>query len=80
MDTKLTLKLNKSIIERAKKYANEKNTSLSKMIENYLQALTSNKDAEIDISPLVESLTGVIKAPSEDLKKEYTEFLTNKYK
>jgi len=80
MDTKLTLKLNKSIIERAKKYANEKNTSLSKMIENYLQALTNNKDAEIEISPLVESLTGVIKASSEDLKNDYAEFLTNKYK
>ncbi|MCB2220609.1 MAG: hypothetical protein KQI35_09455 [Bacteroidetes bacterium] len=80
MDTKLTLKLNKSIIERAKQYANEQNISLSKMIENYLQALTNKKDDENEISPLVESLTGVIKASSEDLKKDYSNFLTNKYK
>ena len=80
MDTKLTLKLNKSIIVKAKKYASEKNTSLSKMIENYLQALTDKKEDENKISPLVESITGVIKAPSKDLKKDYSDFLTNKYK
>ncbi len=80
MDTKLTLKLNKSIIERAKQYASEKNTSLSKMIENYLLALTNIKEDENKISPLVESLTGVIEASSVDINKDYADFLTNKYK
>lgn len=36
MDTKLTLKLDNSIIQQAKSYAKEKNTSLSKLIESYL--------------------------------------------
>jgi len=80
MDTKLTIKLNKLIIERAKKYASERNISLSRMIENYLRTITSKNDEETKISPLVESLTGVIKEPDTDYKREYSDFLTKKYK
>ena len=43
MDTKLTLKLNQEIIEKAKIYASEKKLSLSRLIENYLNSLTSEK-------------------------------------
>ena len=80
MDTKLTLKLDKSIIDKAKEYAKGKNISLSKMIENYLQALTNKQSKEIEISPLVESLTGVISPQEEDYKKDYTNYLSEKYK
>ena len=80
MDSKLTLKLDQSIIERAKAYAKEKNISLSKMIENYLQALTKKQTREIEISPLVESLTGVIKLQDDDYKKDYSDYLIEKYK
>ncbi len=80
MDSKLTLKLDQSIIERAKAYAKEKNISLSKMIENYLQALTKKQTREIEISPLVESLTGVIKLQDDDYRKDYSDYLTEKYK
>jgi len=80
MDTKLTLKINKLIIERAKKYAKQRETSLSKMIENYLQALTSKEEKNEEISPLVESLSGVIKFQDADYKKDYTDFLSEKYK
>lgn len=41
MDSKLTLKLNENIIERAKKYASIKQISLSRLIETYLDSLTS---------------------------------------
>ena len=59
MDTKLTLKLDKSIIEKAKAYASDQQVSLSKLVENYLNSLTSNspKTDEIMISPFVNSLT-----------------------
>ena len=54
--------------------------SLSKLIENYLQALTNKNKKEIEVSPLVESLTGVIPSEEEvDYKKEYTDYLTEKY-
>ena len=38
MDTKLTLKLDQEIIEKAKQYASEKKLSLSRLIENYLDS------------------------------------------
>ena len=80
MDTKLTLRLNDNVIERAKIYARNHEISLSKMIENYLQALTMKQVKEIEISPLVESLTGVISSQKTDYKKDYTDYLSEKYK
>jgi hypothetical protein len=81
MDTKLTLKLNGDIIEKAKQYAKEKKTSLSDLIENYLQKLTNDTKSNKTITPLVKSLSGVISLPKGyDDKKDYTDYLTNKYK
>lgn len=81
MDTKLTLKLNEDIIEKAKEYAKLKKTSLSDLIENYLQKLTSDKKSNNTITPLVKSLSGIISLPEDyDDKKDYTDYLTNKYK
>ncbi len=83
MDKKLTLSLNQNIIEKAKKYAKKNNTSLSKMIEAYFNSLTSNENNkdEIQISPLVESLCGVIQLPEDfDYKKSKSEYLQRKYK
>lgn len=83
METKLTLRLNDSVIERAKIYAKSQKISLSKMIESYLDSLTrkKEKDSKISITPLVESLSGVIDLPSDfDYKKEYGDYLTEKYK
>ena len=44
MDTKLTLKLDQEIIERAKLYASDKKLSLSRLIENYLNAPTAEQN------------------------------------
>jgi predicted HicB family RNase H-like nuclease len=56
MDTKLTLRLNDSVIERAKIYARSHKISLSKMIESYLDSLTKQNEEEkkkASITPLV---------------------------
>ena len=82
METKLTLRLNNRVIERAKKYAKKQRISLSKMIEYYLDNLTREKSDEnkTDITPLIESLSGVIDLPADfDYKKEYRDYLTKKY-
>jgi hypothetical protein len=79
MDSKLTLKLNENVIQRAKQYAKENNMSLSRMIESYLQAVTLKKINNAKISPLVESLTGVIELENYDYRKDYTDFLSQKY-
>ncbi|MEN8138627.1 MAG: DUF6364 family protein [Bacteroidota bacterium] len=81
MDTKLTLSVDKEIIEKAKEYAKSQKVSLSKIIESYLSALTSHRSKEIEITPFVESLSGVIKLDKNfDYKKDYTDFLIEKYK
>jgi hypothetical protein len=83
MDTKLTLRLNENVIERAKAYARNHKISLSKMIESYLDSITKQKEGEkkTPITPLVESLSGVIDLPAEfDYKKEYRDYLAEKYK
>ncbi|MFY9463845.1 MAG: DUF6364 family protein [Sediminibacterium sp.] len=79
MDTKLTLKMDNSIIEQAKNYAKGKNTSLSKLIESYLGKLVEPNDTH-EVTPLVKSLSGAINLPKNfDYKKEYKRHLINKY-
>lgn len=79
MDTKLTLKLDSSIIEEAKRYAKDKNTSLSKLIETFLGNLVEPIENH-EISPLVRSLSGVVKLTKNfDEKKEYRKHLVSKY-
>ena len=81
MDTKLTLKLDKEIINRAKLYAESKKISLSKLIESYLQVPTKESSSKETITPLVESLSGVIELPKNyNDKVDYTDYLTKKYK
>ncbi|ULQ56808.1 DUF6364 family protein [Flavihumibacter rivuli] len=82
MDTKLTLSIDKDVVEEAKKYARKRNTSLSHLIENYLVSVTSKgKDQENEITPLVKSLSGVLKmGGKEDHRKQYGDYLANKYK
>ena len=83
MDAKLTLKLNQEVIENAKQYAADKKLSLSRLIENYLNALTPEKSEsnEIRISPFVKSLSSKINLPADyDYKKDKVDYLENKYK
>jgi len=82
MNTKLTLKLNQEVIERAKEYASDKKMSLSRIVEVYLQALTTDKkDTEFEISPFIKSLATGTRIPTDlDYKKEYTDQLLEKYK
>ena len=72
MDAKLTLKLDQEVIEKAKQYASEKKLSLSRLIGNYLNSLTSDKAKnELQISPFVKSLSTRLKIPADyDYKKE----------
>lgn len=82
MDTKLTLKLDQEIIEKAKLYAAKNKTSLSRLIENYLSSLTSDEaNSEMEISPFVKSLSSGISIPAEyDYKKDRADYLEKKYR
>ena len=85
MDTKLTLKLDKLVIDKAKEYALSQQKSLSRLIESYLKSLIDREDKRVDkdveISPFVKSMQTGVKIPSDfDNKKEYGNYLAEKYK
>ncbi len=85
MDSKLTLKLDKFVIEKAKDYASSQKRSLSRIIESYLRSLVNNdtpkETDDIEISPFVKSMVTGGKIPADfDYKKEYGDYLTKKYK
>jgi antitoxin component of RelBE/YafQ-DinJ toxin-antitoxin module len=82
MDTKLTLKLNQEVIEKAKEYASNKKLSLSRIIEAYLQSLTTENDtSDFEISPFVKSIATGIEIPTDlNYKKDYSDHLMEKYK
>ncbi len=80
MDKKLTLSLDERVIEKAKIYAKNHQISLSRLIESYLSSLIENKSEDIKITPLVESLSGVVSIPHDfDYKNDYTDYLLEKY-
>ena len=81
MDKKLTLSVDKNVIEKAKIYAKLNETSLSNLVEEYLSTLTNIVKSKEQITPLVESLSGVIDVSCHfDEKEDYTDFLMKKYK
>ena len=82
MNTKLTLNLNAEIINEAKTYAKSHQVSLSKLIENYLNSLLSEKrNDELQISDFVKSMSTRTKLKMDiDLKKDRLTYLEEKYK
>ena len=79
MNTKLTLNIDKGVIDQAKSFAKDNNVSLSKLIESYLNSLTTRSEKKSKISPLVKSLTGFIPSRDYDDKKDYKDYLSEKY-
>jgi len=85
MDTKLTLKLDKVVIDKAKDYAASHQKSLSRLIESYLKSLTDkdspDSNSNIEISPFVQSMKSGVKISTDfDYKKEHRDYLSGKYK
>ncbi len=84
MDTKLTLKLDESIIAKAKLYADAHKRSLSNIVETYLKALVSKDEPvndEVEISSFVKSISEGINIPNDiDYKNERFNYLNEKYK
>jgi hypothetical protein len=86
MNTKLTLSLEKEVIEKAKIYAKGTGRSLSEMVENYFRSLVeksnkkNEKDEYEDIHPSVKKLIGRITLPDDfDIKKAKEEYYKEKY-
>ena len=84
MDTELTIKLDNYLIQKANEYALSQQRSLSLLIESYLKSLIDSESKkngnENEISLYVKSMRTGVQIPSDfDYKKNYSDYLTNKY-
>lgn len=81
MNTKLTLTIEQSVIEKAKQYAKRKERSLSDIVENYLKVIVKDEHAfVVDSTPIATKLRGAFTAPKDlDRKEELSKGLSDKY-
>jgi hypothetical protein len=79
MTTKLTLTVEKSIIERAKIYAKNTGRSLSELVEKYLESITEDNSNQ-KISPKLKKIIGAVTLPKDfDEEKELRSYLEKKH-
>ncbi|MDQ3015860.1 MAG: DUF6364 family protein [Bacteroidota bacterium] len=80
MKSKVILKIEHEVIKKAKLYAQQKNISLSDLVESILIKLT---DAEYDLrsdnTPIVKNLSGIIQPVPANIKKVYRAHLKSMY-
>jgi hypothetical protein len=76
MDTKLTVRVPRNLLENAKRYASANHTTLTELISTYLGRLPAT-DQALENAPVVRRLIGVLSA---DVSTEdYKEHLEEKY-
>ena len=81
MDAKITLSFDSQVIERAKKYAEKQNMSLSRLMEILLDKVTAKQYASIEEYPIADWVNMVSEGKAEytrknkktDLKSEFRE-------
>jgi hypothetical protein len=80
MDTKLTLKLDRDVIEQAKRYAERRGRSLSEMVESYFAGLIRSDEVRSEPTGVVAELAGLLRGVEiDDSKEGYAEYLAAKY-
>ena len=86
MQKKLTLRMEKSLIDYAKAHARKRGTSVSKLVADYFEGMAKlekgeqNEDADDfeDLPPVTRSLIGIASA-SEATEEDYYRHLEEKY-
>ena len=81
MDT-LTLNIDQNVIKKAEVYAKNANTTVPKLIEEYLLSISSNVEVDnnIHLGPITKQLAGIIKLNKDINHKEIlTDALMEKY-
>lgn len=74
--TKLTVRIPKNLLEQAKQFAQENDTTLTRLVSTYFSRLTVENDPLAD-APLVRSLIGTL--PEDIDASEYHHYLEEKY-
>ena len=74
-DTKLTVRVPRDLIEKAKQYASKNQTTVTNLIQGYLQTLPAQ--GALQDAPIVQRLSGIL---SSDISiDDYRKHLEDKY-
>jgi len=71
---KLTLNIDPAVIARAKQYAHQRDTSVSKLVEDFLDVISKpagKAPAKVDDPPILRSLQGLLRKTDETAYKEH---------
>lgn len=75
--TKLTLSVDKALVEKAREYSRRRGTSISQVVSRFLAALPEDGDGTEEYTPTVRRLLGIAEGgPDRD---DYHRYLIEKY-
>ncbi len=77
MTSKLTLSVDDQVVRRAKKYAADRGTSVSRLVEQYLDQISRPPPQRV--TPVLQRLRGCLAGLSLD-EKDYRKHLERKYR
>jgi hypothetical protein len=79
MQTKITLRLEKELIQRAKSFAERTGKSVSQIVADYFASLgTTPPEKDIELTPVVRSLKGALRGTDARIE-DYHRHLEDKY-
>ncbi|ODS31598.1 MAG: hypothetical protein SCARUB_03289 [Candidatus Scalindua rubra] len=79
MQKKLTLRIDESLIKKAKFFSEKSGKSVSQIVSDYFSILSGKYSrSNSEITPIVQSLKGSFKGSKID-KKDYKRYLEKKY-
>ena len=78
--SKLTLSVDEDVVARAKRYAERQGTSVSRLVETYLDALARPQPVPDEgLPPVTRRLSGILRGVKFD-REEYIDYLERKYR
>ncbi|MBM3147767.1 MAG: antitoxin [Actinobacteria bacterium] len=80
MNTKLTLRLDDSLIDRAKRYSKRSGKSVSRLVADYFALIEVDKPVEgTALTPRVRAMKGSLRGASAT-EQDYRRYLEDKYR
>ena len=78
MNTKLTLRMDETIVRKAKIEAKRRGKSVSRMVAEFIESIGLQQDSEKDLPPTTASLVGISKGKKIS-EEDYKTHLREKY-
>lgn len=79
MQTKLTLRIEKELVQKAKRHSRKSGKSVSKLVSDYFRIIDAAEGSEEDVTPWARSLLGVMKGSGVS-EEDYRRHLEEKHR